>query len=526
MIIRVTQPPGLRAFSKPPCYESNAVIDIQQMIQRFLESCTEPVLCEPGEESMAITTDNFVLESRDGVLNLQAWDDRRNLVRRVTGIEDESRGKLVLRIERFAKRSGTLSLVDLRRAAGRNAKLSSTRLEFRELFRRFLRRQFPTYKIAELTTAADLEHSLSPAYPRALLRQGASAWAVIGASPDPFHADGALTFGLIWLDYLRQREPGLAIHGLILYLPAGREKTTCLRLLFLDPAAAQYDAFVYTEEGIEHRVDLRDYGNLDTRLEPCRRRLPSPLDGLLAGIREAPGVEAIDRADGELSVRVRGLEFARTAEGEMLFGLEKKRKARSSSWDEVQRLAVELSRFRCADAADRLNPLYLRNREAWLESQVRSAIEEIDAQLRPTPIYDQVPAFAAADRGVLDLLAVERSGRLVVIELKATEDILLPLQSLDYWMRVKWHLDRREFAANGYFPGLELLTEPPRLLLVSPALDFHPSNERILRFFAPHIEVERIGVGLEWRKELKVVFRSGPPCLSKYSKTFEKPLAT
>jgi len=489
------------------------LIEIQQTIRRFLDACTEPVLCEPGEESLAITADNFVLESRNGVLSLQAWDDRRNLVRRVTGIENESRGKLVLRIERFAKRSGTLSLIDLRRAAGQNLELKSTRLEFRELFRRFLRRQFPAYKIAELTTEADLEHSLSPAYPRAMLRQGGSAWAAVGASPDPFHADGALTFGLIWLDYLRQREPGLVIYGLILYLPAGREKPTCLRLLFLNPAAAQYVAYVYTADGVEQPIDLRDYGNLDTRLEPCRRRLPSELDGLLQPIRETSGVEIVDRADGELSLRVRGLEFARTVDGELRFGLERKRKARSSNGGEIRQLAAELSRFRCAEAADRLNPLYLRNREAWLESQVRSAIEEIDARLLAAPIYDQVPAFAAADRGVLDLLAMERGGRLAVIELKATEDIHLPLQALDYWMRVKWHLDRREFSVNGYFPGTELLTEPPRLLLVSPALDFHPSNESVLRYLAPHIEVERIGVGLEWRKELKVVFRSAPACL-------------
>jgi hypothetical protein len=222
---------------------------------------------------------------------------------------------------------------------------------------------------------------------------------------------------------------------------------------------------------------------------------------------------------------VRGLEFARTTEGELLFGLEKKRKARSSNWGEIQRLAVELTRFRCADPADRLNPLYLRNREAWLESQVRTSIEELDARLLAAPIYDQVPAFAATDRGVLDLLAVERSGRLAVIELKATEDVHLPLQALDYWMRVRWHLNRGEFSAHGYFPGTELLTEPPRLLLVSPALDFHPSNEVVLRYFSPQIEVERIGVGLEWRKELKVVSRSTPPCLSKYSKTFETPSA-
>jgi hypothetical protein len=150
----------------------------------------------------------------------------------------------------------------------------------------------------------------------------------------------------------------------------------------------------------------------------------------------------------------------------------------------------------------------MRNPEAWLESQVRSHIQEIDATLLPSPVYGQVPAFAAADRGVLDLLAVDHRGRLAVIELKASEDVHLPLQSLDYWMRVQWHLERREFQANGYFPGRELLCDPPRLLLVSPALDIHPSNERVLRYFSPRIPVERVGVGLEWRKELKVMYRS------------------
>ena len=466
------------------------------------------MLCEPGEESLAIAADNFLLETRHGALSLQAWDDRRNLVRRVIGIEHQTRGKLILRIERFGKRTGTLSLIDLRRSAGENLTLRAGRLEFREQFRRFLRRQFPTYKIAELSTEPDLEHSLSPAYPRALLRQGASAWAAIGASENSFHCDGVLTFGLIWLDYLRRRAPALAIHGLVLYLPAGGEKTTCLRMLFLNPEVAQYAAFVHTEEKLEERIDLADYGNLDTRLDPYRRRLPSGLDRILAPIREIDAVETIERADGELSLRVHGLEFAQTSAGELRFGLDRRRAANPSRSSEIRILAEQLTRFRSPVASDRQNPLYLRNPEAWLESEVRKQIEAIDARLLPAPIYGQVPAFAAADRGVLDLLAADRAGRLTVIELKASEDIHLPLQALDYWMRVKWHLDRREFSSRGYFPGIELRAEPPRLLLVSPALDFHPSNECVLRYVSPDIQIERIGVGLEWRKELKVVFRS------------------
>ena len=149
--------------------------EILKAIERFLEASKDPVLCEPGEEWLAITPENFVLEERGACTHLQAWDHRRNLVRRITAIERETRGKLVLKVARFGNLPGTLELIDRRRAVRDNVPLKSARLEFREHFRRFLRRQFPAYKLAELTTEADLEHSLSPAYPRALLRQGASA---------------------------------------------------------------------------------------------------------------------------------------------------------------------------------------------------------------------------------------------------------------------------------------------------------------------------------------------------------------
>ena len=74
-------------------------------------------------------------------------------------------------------------------------------------------------------------------------------------------------------------------------------------------------------------------------------------------------------------------------------------------------------------------------------------------------------------------------------------------------MRVKWHLDRGEFSAFGYFPGIALRPDPPRLLLIAPALDFHPQTEAILRYLSPVLEVERIGLGVEWRKGPKVMFR-------------------
>jgi hypothetical protein len=102
---------------------------------------------------------------------------------------------------------------------------------------------------------------------------------------------------------------------------------------------------------------------------------------------------------------------------------------------------------------------------------------------------------------------VDYAGRLAVVELKASADLHLPLQALDYWIRVKWHLGRGEFGANGYFPGVALGQEEPRLLLVSPSLEFHATTETLLGYFAPHIAVERVGLAVEWRQGLEIMFR-------------------
>jgi hypothetical protein len=49
-------------------------------------------------------------------------------------------------------------------------------------------------------------------------------------------------------------------------------------------------------------------------------------------------------------------------------------------------------------------------------------------------------------------------------------------------------------------------TQPPPDL-VSPALEYHPSTEVILQFFSKAVEIERVGVGANWREKLQIMFR-------------------
>jgi hypothetical protein len=489
---------------------NEAVAKAHHAIEHFLKSSKTPVLIEPGEGQIALTSDCFHIEYQNGRLTLQAWNKDRNLVRKVIGLSEEKPGRLDLIVERFGKRTGTLQLLDISRPQAQSATRRGARLHYREAFGRSLSRQFPGWTIADLTTEQDLQHSLSPVYPRAFLKQGSAGLAAIGAGPELLDASGILSFGLIWLSYLRLREPKITVTGLILFLPAGKERTTCLRLLYLDNGKANFTVFTYSPEGYEQRIDLSDYGNLDTHLQPVRATAPlthPESDSWITQLCRIPGVEAVDGSDGSVSIRVRGLEFAKRTADSFLFGLETKCVARASNLPEIEALAQHLSSRRNGGNPDKRTLLYQASPEQWIESQVRGALLDVDASLSPLPLYGQVPAFAGGERGVIDLLAVETSGRLVVLELKASEDIHLPLQALDYWMRVKWHADREEFTKGGYFPGITLLRKTPRMLLIAPALSFHPTSGIILGYFSHVIDVERMGIAMDWRSSLQVVFR-------------------
>jgi len=479
--------------------------EAQSAIEGFLKASRKPALLEPGEELLALEPGRFAIVLRNGRLTIQAWNEKRNLVRKITAVRSQRPGKLELEVERFARRPGTLLLLDTARPSTSDWERRGARLVFRERFRQLLARQFLGWKIRELSTEADLAHTLSPAYARALLVKGQSGWATIGAAPDS-DASECLRFGLIWLDYLRRRERGLTIEGLALFVPRGSERVAGLRLPFLDSGAARFDLYVYSEEDYAARLDPADRGNLETSLEVARQP-GGALRAWTDRLALVPGVEQIRKNDGSLSLRVLGLEFASAKGSELRFGIDTRAVAREHHLAEIERLAAELCRFRSPDAVDRRNPLYLQNPEAWLESRVRAGLGQLDAALLPDPVYGQVPARAGGERGVIDLLACGRDGRLAVLELKAAPDVHLPLQALDYWMRVKWHAERGEFAERGYFPGIPLRPENPRLLLISPALEFHPTTETILRFFAPSVPVERIGLGVEWRSRLEVMFR-------------------
>ena len=239
-------------------------------------------------------------------------------------------------------------------------------------------------------------------------------------------------------------------------------------------------------------------------------------------------MEVVFRSGSEVGLLWNGLEFARVrtsvAENsfarseEILFG--SGANATLLTEESAPRLREMVGELiaRRRPSGDKRDTLYRQQPERWLESMLRRSLDSIDAMVEPQPVYAQVPAFSAADRAVLDLLAMRRDGRLVVIEIKADEDLHLALQSLDYWVRVRQHhhaiankpgsaVSQSDLERFGYFPGKQLRRDAPLLYLIAPALRIHPATEVVLRYVSPEVDWTLIALDERWREKIRVVFR-------------------
>jgi hypothetical protein len=258
----------------------------------------------------------------------------------------------------------------------------------------------------------------------------------------------------------------------------------------------------YDERDRINAIDLQDCGNAESTLPTAFRPLAPNSDP--DEIPAIAGVDRVQQPDGSVRLAVRGLEFAQWSGGTLTCGIGRRRR---SNLREVQSMAQEIARLRSAGADDLQHPLYTQYPEGWLESAVRADPQAIDATLQPRLLYAQVPVFSSPHRDVIDLLGVDCHGRLTVVELKVSPDVQLPFQALDYWMRVNRHLQAGDFERLGYFSGMTLRRDPPRILLVAPALAFHSTSETILSCLRPDIDVTRIGLAADWRRGLRVMFR-------------------
>jgi hypothetical protein len=498
--------------------DAAALGELQAQIESFVRSLHHPILVEDEVELFDLTAAHWRLSVEFGKLLFSAWIPARSLARRVEDIAYRDRGRLgVFARKPGGRATGTLEFRELQPPARATRALG--RSGYRGELLAMLAREYPGWAFERVSQRSDREHSFSAWYTRGLARQGRTAWAFLGLSGDepPAAADAILAFGLIWLDWLRSRSERVVVPGLKLFLPPSATEVIAHRAAHLDHRAVQLEILAW-DAGMARPsvVDWRDFGNVETRLalrregeelhERHRELLRKLLGDLLARVDVVP-----DSTGTVLSLRVLGLEVARV-EGHLAprlyFGLEGQvRRLEENHPEEFRAFLTRVLEVRRAGSSEPAGDLYRLQSERWLESLLIYDVSKVDPALSPTWVYSQVPAFTGSDRGVLDVLLTTRHGRLAVMELKVQEEINLPLQALDYWLRVKWLQERGQFQRFGYFPQTELAPQPPLLYLVSPAFRFHSTTDRLLRYFASTIEVTKVGINESWRKGIRVLFR-------------------
>lgn len=522
-----------------PGPDTPSAAQLVEILEDYLTSHPSAALLEDGRVLFDMRLARYSVTESHGRCLLQLWSEERNVVRTVLEVQPRAHSLRVMTRRMGAPKPQALELVpssDRRTPTVRD----SARRNYQRLLERVLTRTFPGAKVDGFRSAMDLEHSFGPSYVRGRLLRGTAADGVvgIGKAESPAAIDGILTIGVLWLDFCRQKSDARRhFGGLKVIVPAGAWRTTAERMAWLNHSAAEFQLYSLDERTEElELIDFRDCGNQvvrlvqafsrDAALDRCRAGIDKVMSLLPAGAEKR--VEIYPRSGTEVGLLLHGLQFAQVRYGaaahsfarveEVTFGAGANETPLTPETEDLCRqVCARLFASRHRDGTHN-DPLFRMQPERWLESEFRASVADLLPTLRGDHVYSQVPAFSAGDRGMLDLLAVDRNGRLCVIELKADEDLHLPMQALDYWIRVRaLNADRQRtpmggrmlsaFEREGYFTDTEVSELPPRLILAAPALRIHPANLTVLRYLSPEVDWELIAVSEHWRHELKVIFR-------------------
>jgi hypothetical protein len=495
-------------------------------VEDFLTCARDAVIIEDGAVVFDLAQSRYAVSGERNKCLLHLWSAERNFVRRV--LEAEVKNEILrLAVQRLGQTRPTKLEICRERDRRTPTAKRAARVAYQRVLQRVLQRRFAGFTIDRLSTSMDLERSFGPVYARGLLRRGQSAFAVLGVNAQETQSsiDAALTFGILWLDACRVAKAGrFAVEGLKLFLPAGASALIRERMAHLKPEAAKWHLYELEERDDNLKeLDVSDCGNVATRLvhSTDKSATHARFARAITQVRELMlEAEVAILSPAEIAFRCHGLEFARArlahepgsflSTSEIVFGVgAQERLLSDANFAAFAQLVRSIGEVRHPDGP-RDHPLWRLHPERWLESLVVQDLTAVDERLDPACVYSQVPAFSASDRAMIDVLSVTREGRLAVVELKADEDVHLPLQGLDYWARVAWHHSRGEFQRFGYFPRQELSADKPLLLLVAPALHVHPATDTLLRYISPDIDWALLGIDERWRDGIRVVFRKRP----------------
>lgn len=471
---------------------------------------------------LALRRSEIDLDAAHGRLIFSCWTEKGMRSWRVNAWEWTGAKLLLEATRRAGAERALIELIPRASTRATNAVISAARRERAEQLARLARASAEEITIERVGLSAGARRNQPGKYARIQLRAKRERLLVTGVvTPGEAHdVDAFLSSALIWFTRASER--------------AGR---TLIQQLWLIADRKHRDALAANvallREGLRRVISLYEIDDEWRELKPVRcpeqaelwaaprerfRRPPQAEPGRWAERIVSLSPDAIDvvRARHGETLRFHGLPFARVRRlmnvEHVWFGVAgaPKRLLDESTATDLDNLLRQLGEHRRAEAVDRRHALYRAAPEAWLESMLRRDITRLDPGLIIAPLYAQFRASQSRSAGgarPIDLLALRRDGRLVVIELKVSEDREHVLQAVGYWRRVEAHRRWGNLARARLFGDAEIADTSPLVYLVAPTLRFHRAFQILAQSIDPRIEIYRFDINEDWRTGVRVMRR-------------------
>ena len=478
--------------------------------------------CTAGRwETYALRRNEMDVSVAHGRLVLSCWTEKGSRSWRILGWEWN--GQMLL-LQASRRMGAELSLIELVPRASATAVAATIRAA----------RQIRCDKLAQLASAAQIETrieraALSPGtrlgqpgrYARILLHRKFTRIAVTGpvVTSQPASVDAFLSSALLWFRRTADRLKPPYIEQLWLVVSTELVNPLLYRVALLREGLQNVIRVFSVDDDLTklteaERLERRDlWKKKVVRFPPVPAAVLSPQTAAI--VATAPdAIDVVHSRHGE-TLRYFGLPFARVRSllgvERVWFGLDaaRRRLLDESTRREWENLLHDLRAYRSASAVDQRHAFYRSAAEAWLESLLRREITKLDPGLIIAPLHAQFRTARGGKLGIrpVDLLALRQDGRLVVIELKVSEDREHVLQGADYWRRVEAHRRRGHIARAKLFGDLKIRDESPLVYLVAPTLRVHPSFQTLACCIAGDIEIYRFDINEDWRAGVRVMRR-------------------
>jgi hypothetical protein len=501
---------------------AESIKNAEARIRELIDAHGEWLYVHDAERGVLLLRSECDFRVSQGRLIFSCWSERGTISWRIVGWEWTNKKLLLDATRRMGRERARLELIPRASVEAGIAAIGDTRRERCYMLARLACARLHGAKVERAGLSAGVRPSQPGRYARIMLRHlKRERIAVTGevAASESLDVDAYLSSALIWFTRVseRVRRPPYVRQ---LWLIAGLDgvETLAQRLALLrDELRRVITLYQINDEWQELKVVRVPQLDELWREPPQRFRRPALSDLSESAARivsYAP--EAIDvvRARHGETLRFHGLSFARVRRlmdrESVWFGIEgaRRRLLDDSTQAEWSKLIQDLQEHRSAEASDRHHALYRASPEAWLESVLRRDVTRLDPGLRLAPLYAQFrPSQIGGSSRPIDLLALRRDGRLVVIELKVSEDREHALQGADYWRRTEIYRRHGHLTRAALFGDAIISDEPPLVYLVAPTLRFHRSFNLLARAITPQIEIYRFDINEDWRRGVRVMRR-------------------